>query len=171
MKKEENIIKKIYVLKSTLLSRIDAQTGLVARVRKDKDGLANNDLRTDGKDYRFLINDWIDTYLKKAKARMAAYVVNPSSDSQMDYSKGWEEAVIDLSFPWYWNETTFENLANAINEYIINSVLFEFYSLTLSPSDPLVQGKQIQADDAYNSIKHYCLTSIPHAIKKTPYPY
>ena len=165
----EPIRKRIFVRKDVILSRIGMQINLVARARGNN-GVPDSTLNV-VEQYEDMLVELINKYYSKAESRMAAYIEKEKRYSQMDYPKDWEERTIYLTMPYYWKEETFENLASSINDYIVNAVVAEYFALIYTSKDPLTVDRLNLADEAFADIKHYCLTSKPHSIKKKLHPF
>lgn len=117
------------------------------------------------------IERFINKYIDLSKSRMAAYIVTIDRKAAMNAERAWDEAIFHFAFPQTWNHTTFTNLADAIHQYIVNSVLKEFFMLVFTSRDPLVADKITLADEAYTEIKHCCVSQIPGASRKTLKPF
>ena len=169
--KPQNQRKDIYILRDQLLGDIEVQLQIVAESRVGENGLPlpilDNALSRFGAQFvRF-----IDKYIDLAKARMAAYLVTPHVNGEMNAHREWREQKISLSFPWYWNATTFPQLCDAIHDYIVNGALYEFFLLTLTSKDAVTADKQVLMLDAYSMIKHCCVSSLPGTQRKTLQPF
>lgn len=169
--KKPNQTKLLFIRKDQLFADIEAQTQIVAESRPNPDGSPNKVLNNATERFASQMERWIDKYLDLAKSRMAAYVYTLDRKATMNAHPDWDEATIHLSFPWYWNATTFNNLSDAVHNYIVNSVLFEFFSLALTSKDPVTVDKQSLALDAYTEIKHCCVSSLPGTAKKKLHPF
>ena len=169
--KEQNQRQTIYILRSRLLADISAQVDIVADMRPLADGNPNPRLQNASTRYQSMFIQWIDKYLNLAKSRMAAYVLTLERHSAMNATREWEECIIHLAFPPTWNPTTFTNLADAIHQYIVNSVLKELFVLMFTSSDPLTADKIALADDAYREIKHCCVSKRPGTNQKPLHPF
>lgn len=169
--KPQNIFRLLFIRKDSLLADIEDQIQIVAETRTDEHGRPLGSLNNASTRFAVQFNRWIDKYLDLAKSRMAAYLVESMRKASTNITRQWDEVELHLSFPPTWNETTFEQLGEAVHGYIVNSVLKEFFILTLTSKDPLTQDKFTLAEDCYAQIKHCCVTSKPGTQRKTLHPF
>lgn len=169
--KKPNKEKVLFLRKDQILGDIDAQIEIVTATHTKDDGTPLPVFENAMEKHKHSLNGWINKYLDIAKQRMAAYIVVPEQKATFNAQRDWEEKEIHLSFPWYWDETTFDALSRAVADFIVNSVLFEFFSLTITSKDPITIDKQGFAEEASANIKHYCVASIPGTMKKKLHPY
>ena len=169
--KQPDIHKDIYLRKDQIMGDVDAQIEIIANTHLKEDGTINPVFDNAESRYRALFDRWLDKYVDSAKSRMAAYLIVPDQHGAMNAGREWSEIRLHMSFPWYWNDTTFPQLVGAIHDYIVNSVLFEFCTLTITSRDPITTDKQVLAEDAYQKIKYFCMSAKPHTTKKRLQPF
>lgn len=161
----------IFLMRNQLLYDIDAQTHLVSRSRRDN-GINQVTSSSDETDtYRPLMNRWIDKYIALAKSRLQAYVLEPKRGSGMDVLKEKTEDEIKLMMPGYWDDSVTEQLITATHDYVVNGVLYEFFSLTLTAKDPVTMSKYDAMMESYNQMKIYANTIKPNSVRKPLQPF
>lgn len=163
--------KTLFIRQDQLLDDIQNQITIVADIRLNQDGTPNHALANAGERYSYQFVRWINKYLLLTKSRMAAYIVTIERKASMNAQREWDETVIHLAFPDSWNSTTFENLSDAVHQYIVNGVLFEFFTLTFSTRDAITADKISIMDEASREIKHCCVSQKPGAARKTLHPF
>lgn len=169
--KGPNKEKVIFLRKDQILGDIDVSLELVSLTHTNQDTTTQDIFVQPIERFRTLWNRWIDKYIDNCKQHMQAYLVAPIQKGTMNAKRDWEEQEIRLSFPWYWDETTFDALSGAVHDYIVNSVLAEFFTMTITSKDPITTDKQAQAQEAYDNIKHYCVTTLPGTMRKKLHPF
>lgn len=153
------------------MAEISAQLQILAETRKEANGTPNSVLNTADERFAVQFDRWINKYLDKAKERMSAFVVTVTRKATTNIHRDWDEAEIHLSFPWYWNETTFANLGPAVQDYIVNYCLYEALALILTAKDPVTVSKMETAEDASATIKHCVVSSLPGTQRKKLHPF
>jgi hypothetical protein len=73
--------------------------------------------------------------------------------------------------PEWYDDTVFEQLTQAVQEYVVNATLFEFLTLTLTSKDPVTVDKKVIADETLNDIRKYVNAAKPGRIKKSFNPF
>lgn len=169
--KGPNKDKIIYLRKDQILADIDVSLELVSLSRKSEDTTVQDPFERPLERFRALWDRWINKYVDNCKQRMQAYVMEPYKRGAMNAKFDWEEQRLYLSFPWYWDDTIFDALTGAVHDYIVNSALAEFFTLTFTSKDPLTTDKQAQAQEAYDNIKHYCVTTLPGTMRRKLHPF
>ena len=169
--KKEKKTRKIYIRRDQIMADVDAQIEIVSATHTKEDGSVNPVFDNAMMRYQGLFDRWLNKYLDNTKSRMAAYLLVPYQHGAMNADRDWEEVVLDLSFPWSWNDTTFPQLVSAIHVYIVNSILTEFFIMTITSKDPVTADKQSIADEAYAQIKHCCVTQIAGAARRPLNPF
>lgn len=166
------VTKHIFILASQLFYDIDAETGLLSRARKNEQGGQDTSLATSEADtYRPMFFRWFDKYVRKAEGRMQAFLAKPVGVARMNDLREWEEKEIVLLMPDYWDDTCYDELVNAIHQYIVKGALFEYYKITLTSKDPVTVDTLAQADESYEDIKRCVCSTKPGSVKKTLKPF
>lgn len=158
-------VKHIYIMRDQLLYDIDTESLMVARARR-QDNIDPNNIPADEDGFRPMFKRWVDTYLSKALSRMKAYVKEPPRIAKTNSLKEWTEKDILLEMPDNWNENAFDPLATAVHDYIVNGVLFEYFSLNLTGKDPVTVSKHEAMTIAYDDIKNNLISPIPGTAQK-----
>lgn len=182
--RNQQVQRTIFIRHDQLLDDINAQIDLVMESRMALGAMPINPPGTSplgispvprienaSERYASQIERFINKYIDLSKSRMAAYIVTIERTAAMNAERPWEEAIFHFTFPPTWNHTTFTNLADAIHQYIVNSVLKEFFILVFTSKDPIVTDKISLADEAYSEMKHCCVSQIPGAARKTLKPF
>jgi len=161
---------KIVIQKSQIMYDIEAELGIVAKMRRNEVG-ADSRLGIDVADgYRPIIARWINFWANRAKDKMRSYLVEIEQDNGTDGIRDWTYFIIKLSMPDYWDCRVWDTLVDAVHEFIVRHVLAQYYELTLTAQDPLTVSTQKRAEDADNDIKHCISAMLPQSIKKPFYP-
>lgn len=163
--------KHIYLMKDQLFYDIEAQVGIVSSMRKKGDGSEDDSLTNGLEQYRGQIERWIERYIGLAKGRMSAIILDVHKKSVSDGLSSKDEVDIELSVPFWWDETVFEQLCASVHDYVVQSVLFEYFSLTLTSKDSVTLDKKELSDKAYGDIKRFACAYIPGTVKKKTQPF
>lgn len=163
--------KHIYLRRDQLFYDIEAQVGIVSSSRRKDDGSEDDKLSNSVERYKGMIDRWIGRYIGLAKGRMSAIVLDPHKRSDTNVVPTSEEEDIELSVPFWWDETTFEQLSDSVHDYVVQSVLFEFFALTLTTKDPVTVDKKELADKAYGDIKRFACAYKPGTVRKKIQPF
>lgn len=161
----------LYLRKDQLLGDIDASIELASLSRLGEGGVRPPIFEEPLMRMRVLFNRWINKYVDNAKQRMQAYLVGGYSRYSANANDDWMKLNIELHFPWYWDDSVFDALGNAVHDYIVNSVLHEFFVVALTSRDVLTSDKEQIAADAYDNIKHYCVSCLPGTQRKKLHPF
>ena len=165
------IRKILYIRKDQILGDIDASIELVATTHTREDGSPMPVFQNALERYKSLFDRWINKYFDKTKERVAAYLTVPIQKGSMNAKLDWKERELHLLFPFGWDETTFDAMSGAVHDYIVNSVLAEFFAMTITSKDPITVDKLELADDAYSNIKRYTMVRTPEATLKKLHPF
>lgn len=114
---------------------------------------------------------WIDTYIGKAKTIMSAFVLEKFRDTAMNSIKDKDEVDITLLVPDWYDDTTFQQLSDAVHNYIVNGVLREYFIITLTSKDPVTVDKNQLMVDGESEIRKLANFSKPGSIRKTQNPF
>lgn len=140
---------------------------MVARVRRNGDGSADDSLIQAVDSNTGVLNRWIDKYVNLAKGRMSAFILEPYRRTKSDVLKTDDEIDIELQMPWSWDDTLFQPLTQAVHDYVVNGVMYELFSLLLPPKEHVVNVKQIDMDQSYDDIKR-CVCAVKPGILRKP---
>jgi hypothetical protein len=102
---------------------------------------------------------------------MQAFVLEKFKITNMNSIKDNEEIDIELLMPEWWDDTAFDQLKDAVNDYIVNAILQEFFTLTLTSKDPVTVDKATLAADALADIRKHANASKPGSIRKPFKPF
>jgi hypothetical protein len=102
---------------------------------------------------------------------MSASVLEGFQETAMNNIKDKEEVDITLLVPEWYDDTTFQQLCDAVNSYIVNATLFDYFSLSLTSKDPVTQDKQMQKMEGESEIRKLINFSKPGRISKPFKPF
>lgn len=161
----------IYIRKDQLLYDIEAQLLVVARARRRQDGSEDENISTASDTFRGLFERWMGKYLGIAEGVMAAFVLQPFDTQLFNAIPADKEWDIELWVPEFWDDTVFQQLVNAIHDYIVNGCLYEYFLLNYTSKDPLTIDKKQLMDTALVDVKHYIHAAKPGRIRKVLQPF
>ncbi len=157
-------VKHLYIRKDQILYDVDAQTGLVMRSRRDRKE-DNNTIGTDmSDDFLPLYDRWVEKYTDYVKVILSAYIKSEPRIASINTLRKWEELDIELEMPEYWNGEVYPMLVSAVHDYIVNGVLYDYFTLTLTANDPVTQSKKIELEEGADRIKQ-CLFNVKQVRK------
>jgi hypothetical protein len=110
-------------------------------------------------------------HIGEAKTIMSASVLEEFKETAMNNIKDKEEVDITLLVPEWYDDTTFQQLCDAVNSYIVNATLFDYFSLSLTSKDPVTQDKQMQKMEGESEIRKLINFSKPGRISKPFKPF
>lgn len=161
----------IYIRKDQVFFDIDSQLAIISSTRKNPDGSEDNTLANATTTYEQQFLRWIDKHIGTAKGVMSAFVLEKFKNAKLNSISQNDEVDIELLMPQYYDDTTFDQLVESVHSYIVNSVLFEFMTLTLTSKDPVTIDKQAMAAEALHDIKKYVNAAKPGFIRKIQHPF
>lgn len=161
----------IYLFRQQLMYDIEAQAGIISRVRRTEDGKEDNALTDITQQYRPMFDRWIDKYVNLAIGRMSAFVLEPFKQSKSDKIGSEDEIDIELQVPFSWDDTCFQPLVQAVHDYVVNGALYELMGLTLSPRDNVMNRKQMDLEQSYGDIKRFICAVKPGTVRKRYEPF
>lgn len=166
------IDKHIFIYSDQLFYLVDATTNLLSKARRNVQGSDSETLSTSENDgERPLFLHWFDKYLKNVETILTAYVMKPKKLTRDNVLKEWREKELWLKMPDYWDDTCFDGLVQAINRYISDGALLEYFKIRLSSKDPLTVDKTTDlADDELEIISLANMVK-PGTIHKIPKPF
>lgn len=162
----------LYVRADQIMYDVDAQTALVMRSRRTQNQEDVHTIGTDNADdFRPILHRWLEKYTDIVRAHLLAYIRTEPRIAATDDLKMWTEMDIILLFPEYWNENVFPLLTNAVHDYIVNGILYEYFSLELTPNDPVTMAKAQLMDASFSKIKAYATAALPGQLRKPLQPF
>lgn len=161
----------IFVSSENVFFDIDSQLGMLAKSRRKSDGTEDDTFSQATTTFRPMFVRWIDTYIGKAKTIMSAFVLEKFRDTAMNSIKDKEEVDITLLVPDWYDDTTFQQLSDAVHNYIVNGVLREYFIITLTSKDPVTVDKNQLMVDGESEIRKLANFSKPGSIRKTQNPF
>lgn len=161
----------IFIRRDQVFFDIDSQISMMNASRRKENGIEDDTLTSATEAYQQQFFRWIDKHIGLAKATMSAFVLEKSRTTRMNSISQNEEVDIELLMPDFWNDTVFDQLCQAVHDYIVNATLYEYFSITLTVKDPVTISKKEQADEAMGNVQEYCNAAKPGMIKKTHSPF
>lgn len=161
----------IFVRRDQVVFDIDAQLSILSEARKNPDGTQDDSFTNATSKYTQLFYRWIDTYIGEAKAIMAAFVLEKSATSAMNSIKDNEEVDIDMLMPDWYDDTTFQQLCNAVHDFVVDATLLDYLTMRLSSKDPVTADKATQAEERRSRIRELANMAIPGRISKPYKPF
>lgn len=161
----------IYIRREQYMYDIEAQIQMVAMSRRDANGVEDDRLTNATKNFEAMFYRWAETYIGKAKSAMATKVLEKHKTANINSIKDNAEIDIELLMPDWWDGTVFDQLNNAVHDYIVNSILYEFFTLVLTSKDTVTIDKAEMARTARADIVKYSEFAKPGRIRKPLKPF
>lgn len=161
----------IYIRKDQVFFDIETQLNILAKARKQEDGTENEILAGGAATYHDMFCRWIDKCIGTAKATMSAFVLENFQTAKMNSISQEDEIDIELRMPDFWDDTVFEQLCQAVHDYIVNETLHQFFIITLTSKDTVTFDKGLLANEALEHVQEYCNSAKPGFIKKSHNPF
>lgn len=161
----------IFISRDAVMFAVDTQIQMVAESRRKDDGTEDDRLTNATTKYQQMFFSWFNTHVGKAKGKMQAFVLEKSKATNMNTIKNKEEIDIELLMPEWWDDTIFDQLTTAVNDYVVNAILQDFFTVTLTSKDPVTVDKATLANDALNDIRKHANANKPGTIRKHLSPF
>ena len=161
----------IFISRDSVMFAVDAQIQMVAESRRKDDGTEDDRLTNATTKYQQMFVSWFNKHIGKAKGKMQSFVLEKFKATNMNTIKDKEEIDIELLMPLWWDDTVFDQLTDAVNDYIVNALLQEFFTVTLTSKDLVTVDKATLANDALNDIRKYANANKPGTIRKHLSPF
>lgn len=163
--------KHIFISRDTIMFCVDTQIQMVAESRRKDDGTEDDTLTNATKKFQQQFYVWFNKYVGKAKAKMQTFVLEGFKNTSMNNIKDKEEIDIELLMPHWWDDTVFDQLTDAVNDYIVNAILQEFFTVKYTSKDPVTVDKATFAADALSDIVKFSNAAKPGTIRKHLAPF
>ena len=144
---------------------------MVNNARRKDDGTEDDTRANATTTYQQEFYRWIDKYIGKAKGVMSAFVLEQLKTTKMNSISQKEEVDITLLVPEWYDDTVFDQLCDAVHDYVVNAALYEYFSLALSAKDPVTASKKEMMDDALGDVRKYVNASKPGRVRKPQNPF
>lgn len=131
----------IFIRRDQVFYDIDAQLGIIAKARRKDDGSEDDSVSQATTTFKPMFYRWIDTYIGKAKTIMSAVVLEKFRETAMNSIKDVDEVDITLLVPEWYDDTTFQQLCDAVHNYVVNGTMFEYTKLSFTSKDPVTVDK------------------------------
>lgn len=161
----------IFISRDSILFEVDTQIGMVADARLNADGSENERLTGATTKYKQMFQSWINKHIGEAKTIMSAAVLEEFKETAMNNVKDVEETDITLLVRDWYDDTTFQQLCDAVNSYVVNATLFDYFSLILTSKDPVTIDKKEQKLEGESEIRKLVNFSKPGRISKPLKPF
>lgn len=161
----------IFIRRDSVMFAIESQIEMVAEARKNPDGTKNEAMLNATTKYEPMFHEWINRHLGKTKTIMAAVVLEKFRETAMNSIKETEEVDIELLMPEWYDDTTFQQLCDAVHSYIVDATLYDYFLLTLTAKDPVTQDKMTAKTDGESDIRKLVNFSKPGRIHKPLKPF
>lgn len=176
--KKPKFERHIFIGREQILYDIDAQVSMMARTRRKDDGTEDETFTNATTQYQQQFYRWIDKHIGIAKSAMSAFVLEKFKTTKMNSIEQNDEVDITLLMPDWYDDTVFDQLCQAVHDYVVNATLFEFFSLTLIvptrysvANDPATEIKMREMNEALSDIRKYVNASKPGTIRKPYKPF
>ena len=176
--KQPKFERHIFISRDQILYDIEAQISMMSRARRKEDGTEDETFTNATQQYQQQFYRWIDKHIGVAKSAMSAFILEKFKTTKMNSISQNEEVDITLLMPEWYDDTVFDQLCQAVHDYVVNAALFEFFSLTLIvptrysvANDPATEMKMRQMNDALSDIRKYVNASRPGTVRKPYKPF
>lgn len=161
----------IYVRKDQIMADINMQLDMIAKSRRKPDGTEDDAFTNATTTYEGQFMRWIDSHLGILKGVLSAYLLEKFRTSRLNSISTVDEIDLELRMPEYWDDTVFESLSAAIQNYMVNAVMSEYLVISLTSKDPVTQDKSAMAHDALLDVKRFANAAKPGRIHKKLDPF
>lgn len=161
----------IFISRDNIMFSIDAQIGMMNDARAKESGTEDDKISNATTKYQQQFYSWIDRHIGIAKGVMSAFVLEKFKTSKMNSISQVEEVDITLLVPVFYDDTVFDQLVQAVHDYVVNATLYEYFSLALSAKDPVTLSKKEMKDDCLNDVRKYVNSAKPGFVRKPQNPF
>jgi hypothetical protein len=169
--KDPKFERHIFIGRDDIFFDIDAQVQMVADARQKPDGSVDNSLVEGVGKFRPMFYRWIDTYIGKAKTIMSAFVLEKFRETAINSIKDVDEVDITFLMPEWYDDTTWQQLCNAVHAYVVNGALLEYFTLKLTSKDPVTTDKDTAVSFGESEIRKLCNANKAGTIHKKFKPF
>ena len=160
----------VFIRKDQVFFDLDSQLGILSLARKKQDGTEDESLTNATTAYRQMFYRWIDKHIGIAKGVMSAFVLDRFKTTSMNSISDKDEIDIELLMPEFWDDTVFDQLTNAVHDYVVNATLYEYFTISLTSKDPVTVDKRQLMIEALSDVKKYVNAAKPGFIEKIKSP-
>ena len=168
--KDPKFERHIFIGRDDIFFDIDAQVQMVADARQKPDGSVDNSLVEGVGKFRPMFYRWIDKHIGIAKGVMSAFVLDRFKTTSMNSISDKDEIDIEWLMPEFWDDTVFDQLTNAVHDYVVNATLYEYFTISLTSKDPVTVDKRQLMIEALSDVKKYVNAAKPGFIHKIKSP-
>jgi hypothetical protein len=160
----------VFIRKDQVFFDLDSQLAILSLARKKQDGTEDESLSNATTAYRQMFYRWIDKHIGIAKGVMSAFVLDRFKTTSMNSISDKDEIDIELLMPEFWDDTVFDQLTNAVHDYVVNATLYEYFTISLTSKDPVTVDKRQLMIEALSDVKKYVNAAKPGFIHKIKSP-
>lgn len=161
----------IYIRRDQVMFDIDSQLGMLAEARRNPDGTEDQTLTTATVKYEKMFHRWIDNHVGDAKRVMSSAILEKSIKTAMNNVKDREEVDITLFLPEWYDDTTFEQLCQAVHDYVVSATLVEYFTKRFTSKDPVTIDEIDKKATELGKVKILVNMSKPGSISKPYKPF
>lgn len=169
--KDPKFERHIFIGREDIFYDLDAEIGMIAEARKNPDGSEDDTLTNATTKYRPRFLRWIDKHIGIAKGKMETFVLEEFKTTKTNSIADVDEVDIELLMPEWWDDTVFDQLTQAVHDYVVNAVMEEYLVLKFTSKDPLTQDKAVLAQKSLDDVKKFSNASKPGRIRKKYKPF
>lgn len=164
--KKKDMVRHLFIYKNQLMYDITAQVGIITNARRSEQGVQANAHEDMLDQYKGMFDRWIDKYVDKVKERLIIAIVDRHQYASGNEMKDWAEKEFLLDMPDWWDDMAWEPLVSSVHDYIVNSVLTEYFKLIYTSKDPITVDKYEDAGNAWDKIKVHLTAHKQGTIRK-----
>lgn len=145
----------VLIYKEELLNEIHSELLKLSRIRSDENGLADANLQTNEIYDESLLTRYINRYVGRTCERISAYLYELSNTVDNDMVDRQPVYEFKLVMPDNWDGRLFEQLAEEIHSYIVNSCVYEWLKVYIPQA---ASTYMMDSQLSYDNIKHVVTT-------------
>ena len=161
----------LFIRSDQVFYDLDAQLGIIAKSRRKPDGTEDDSIAQATTTFRPMFCRWIDNYIGKAKTIMSAFVLEQFRESAMNSIKDKDEVDITLLLPEWYDDTTWQQLCDAVHSYVVNATMYEYCKLSFTSKDPVTADKNTDLMFGESEIRKLVNAAKPGRISKPLKPF
>ena len=141
----------ILLYKEALMNEIHMEMLKFSRMNTNQKGLPNINFQTDEVYDEGLLIKLVDKHIGRINSRVSAYLYKSDGELKDESNNGVPAYGFNLIMPIFWDKRLFEELAEEMCSYVVNSVLYEWLKTVMPEKSAIYMN---EADQSYNNIKH-----------------
>lgn len=163
--------KHIFVRKDQIMADISMQLDMISNARRKPDGTEDNTLSDATTRYESQFLRWLDLHIGVIKSTLSAFLLEEFRKTQLNSISKVDEIDFELRMPEFWDDTVFESLTKSLHDYLVNAVMNEYLTISLTSKDPVTVDKAKQANDSLLDVKRFANAAKPGRIHKVMQPF